>query len=249
MLPICIRRAADALLSQQRATFPYTLATTISHDLSNMDPRSPGEPPRLSGSVVADRGRTVPYEHVMRRASVAAVLAAMLLASGCGGGNGDESDNNPTSNAPSPIVATAVERALQNDTPVAQQIVAVDNAFGLALFNVLNQGATSNVAISPTSIALTLQMLFNGAEGSREQGMSHALQLQGALTSLGTRVAFIPYVADFADLASGVGVHISAVEHEAVVQVDESGTVAAGAQAAPATSSAFERRTTRELRL
>lgn len=179
MLPICIQRAADALLSQQRATFPYTLATTIPHDLSNMDPRSPGEPPRLSGSVVADRGRTVPYEHVMRRASVAAVLASMLLASGCGGSNGDESDNNPTSNAPSRIVATAVERALQNDTPVAQQIVAVDNAFGLALFNVLNQGATSNVAISPTSIALALQMVFNGAEGSTEQGMSHALQLQG----------------------------------------------------------------------
>jgi serine protease inhibitor len=121
----------------------------------------------------------VPYEHVMRRASVAAVLAAMLLASGCGGSNGDESDNNPTSNVPSPIVATAVERALQNDTPVAPQIVAVDNTFGLALFNVLNQGATSNVAISPTSIAFALQMVFNGAEGSTEQGMSQALQLQG----------------------------------------------------------------------
>jgi serine protease inhibitor len=115
----------------------------------------------------------------MRRASVAAVLAAMLLASGCGGSNGDESDNNPTSNVPSPIVATAVERALQNETPVAPQIVAVDNTFGLALFNVLNQGATSNVAISPTSIAFALQMVFNGAEGSTEQGMSQALQLQG----------------------------------------------------------------------
>lgn len=115
----------------------------------------------------------------MRRASVAAVLAAMLLASGCRDSNSDGSDNNPAVNAPSPVVATAVERALQNDTPVAQQIVAADNTFGLALFNVLNQGATSNVAISPTSIALALQMVFNGAEGSTEQGMSQALQLQG----------------------------------------------------------------------
>lgn len=121
----------------------------------------------------------MPYEHVMRRASVAAVLAAMLLASGCRDSNSDGSDNNPAVNAPSPVVATAVERALQNDTPVAQQIVAADNTFGLALFNVLNQGATSNVAISPTSIALALQMVFNGAEGSTEQGMSQALQLQG----------------------------------------------------------------------
>ena len=121
----------------------------------------------------------MPYEHVMRRASVAAVLAAMLLASGCGGGNSDDSDNNPTDNGPSPVVATAVERALQNDTPVGQQIVAADNAFGLALFNVLNQGATANVAISPTSIALALQMVFNGAAGSTEQAMSQTLQLQG----------------------------------------------------------------------
>lgn len=94
----------------------------------------------------------MPYEHVMRRASVAAVLAAMLLAGGCGGSNSDGSDNNAAVNAPSPVVATAVERALQNDIPVAQQIVAVDNTFGLALFKVLNQGATSNVGtlIDPT---------------------------------------------------------------------------------------------------
>lgn len=56
----------------------------------------------------------MPYEHVVRRASVAAALAAMLLASGCGGSNSDDSDNNPTGNAPSPVVATAVERALQS---------------------------------------------------------------------------------------------------------------------------------------
>jgi serine protease inhibitor len=103
----------------------------------------------------------------MRRASVAAVLAAMLLASGCGGGNSGDSDSNPTDNAPSPIVATAVERALQNGTPVAQQIVAADNAFGLALFNVLNRGATSNVAISPTSgVLLFIGTLIDPTESS-----------------------------------------------------------------------------------
>lgn len=119
------------------------------------------------------------YKHATHRALVAAVLSGMLLASGCNGGGSDNSPASATDPAPSPTVGTAVEEALRNDTPVAQQIVAADNAFGLALFNALNQGATSNVAISPTSIALALQMIFNGAEGSTQQGLSQALQLHG----------------------------------------------------------------------
>jgi serine protease inhibitor len=121
----------------------------------------------------------VSYEHVMRRASVTAVLAGMFLAGGCSGGNSDSSSESVAGATPSPTVATAVEQAQQNDTPVAQQIVAADNTFGLALFDALNQGAASNIAISPTSIALALQMVYNGAEGSTQQGMSQALQLQG----------------------------------------------------------------------
>lgn len=119
------------------------------------------------------------YEYVMRRISVVAVLAGMLLASGCNSDNSNNSNNGVAGTTPSPTVGTAVQEAQQSDTPVAQQIVAADNAFGLTLFNALNRGATSNVAISPTSIALALQMVYNGAEGSTQQGMSQALQLQG----------------------------------------------------------------------
>jgi serpin B len=111
--------------------------------------------------------------------SLAAVLAGILLASGCNGGSSDNSNNGAAGPPPSPTVATAVEEAQQNDTPVAQQIVAADNTFGLALFDALTQGATGNVAISPTSVALALQMVYNGAEGSTQQAMSQALQLQG----------------------------------------------------------------------
>ena len=118
-------------------------------------------------------------KHVMRRASVAAVLAGMLLASGCNGSVSNNSSSDVVSSAPDHAVGTAVEEAQEEGTPVAQQIVAADNAFGLALFNALNQGATSNVAISPASIALALQMVYNGAKGSTQQGMSQALQLQG----------------------------------------------------------------------
>lgn len=58
---------------------------------------------------------------------------------------------------------------------------------------------------------------------------TYASSLINALTSLGMGVAFNRQVADFTGLASRGGVYISDVEHEAVIQVDERGTVAAGA--------------------
>ena len=106
-------------------------------------------------------------DHFIRRSSVAAVLAGVLLASGC------------TGTTRGPVVGTAVMQARKSARPVAPQIVAADNAFGLALFNALNRSATSNIAISPISIALALQMVYNGAGGSTKQGMSQGLQLQG----------------------------------------------------------------------
>jgi serpin B len=61
---------------------------------------------------------------------------------------------------------------------VDPSIVTADNTLGLDLFKILDQGSTANVAISPTSVALMLQILWNGAGGSTEQAMSQALQLQ-----------------------------------------------------------------------
>jgi serine protease inhibitor len=109
----------------------------------------------------------MPNDHFIRCSSVAAVLAGALISSGC------------TSATPTPVVGTAVAQARESSRPIAPQIVAADNAFGLALFNALNRNATSNLAISPVSIALALQMIYNGARGSTQQGMSQALQLQG----------------------------------------------------------------------
>ena len=109
----------------------------------------------------------MPNDHFIRRSSLAAVLAGVLLASGC------------TGTAPTPVIGTAVAQARKSARPVAAQIVTADNQFGLALFSALNHSAISNVAISPISIALALQMVYNGAGGSTQQGMSQALQLQG----------------------------------------------------------------------
>lgn len=57
---------------------------------------------------------------------------------------------------------------------------------------------------------------------------NYSSSLVSALASLGMGVAFDHDSADFANLSSLQGVYISDVEHETAVQVDESGTVAAG---------------------
>jgi serine protease inhibitor len=88
----------------------------------------------------------------------------------------------PPAAAPTPTSASlppAVAQAQSAQTAVDPSIVTADNTLGLDLFKILDQGSTANVAISPTSIALMLQILFNGAAGSTQQAMSQALQLQG----------------------------------------------------------------------
>lgn len=58
---------------------------------------------------------------------------------------------------------------------------------------------------------------------------NYSSSLVSALTSLGMGVAFDQNSADFTNLSSVQGFDLSDVEHETVVQVDESGTAAAGA--------------------
>ncbi|HMK86808.1 MAG TPA: serpin family protein [Steroidobacteraceae bacterium] len=77
----------------------------------------------------------------------------------------------------------AVAAAEKAGTPVDPAIVAADNAFGLSLLDRLLQGdAGTNVAISPLSVALALQVLYNGASGPTQQAMAQTLDL-GSLTA------------------------------------------------------------------
>jgi serpin B len=56
--------------------------------------------------------------------------------------------------------------------------VAADNAFGLSLFDTLLEGSgDGNIAISPLSVSLALQVLYNGAAGSTQQAMAQTLKL------------------------------------------------------------------------
>jgi serpin B len=117
-----------------------------------------------------------------RTGAIAALLAAVSLAGGCGGGGGGTEVSTPASTPPTPTSAElppAVAQAQSSQTAVSPSLAAADNTLGLDLFKILDQGSTANVAISPTSIALVLQILYNGAAGSTQQAMSQALQLEG----------------------------------------------------------------------
>jgi serine protease inhibitor len=112
---------------------------------------------------------------------IAIVSVAALALAGCGGSDfaGNSSDSGSTSFSSGNPLPSAVAQAQQSATPVDPQIVASDDAFGLSLLNTLTAGTASNIAISPLSVAMTLQILYNGAAGSTQQGMAQALQLAG----------------------------------------------------------------------
>jgi serine protease inhibitor len=133
-----------------------------------------------------------PHHHYWnaRALSLSVIVAAVSLLGGCGG-DGEAASQSSTSGSsstpaaptspsvPSSSLPPAIAQAQENKTAVNPSLVTADNTFGLNLFKILNQGSTANVAISPTSIALALQIVFNGAAGATQQAMSQTLQLQG----------------------------------------------------------------------
>jgi serine protease inhibitor len=123
-----------------------------------------------------------PFRHV---GSVFGFALAGALA-GCGGSSMDGSGSSmpppaPPS-SPSSSAPPAVMQAQQANTPVDPAIVTADNTFGLNLFQNLNSGATGNVAIAPISVAMALQIVYNGAGGATQQGMAQTLAL-GSLST------------------------------------------------------------------
>ena len=123
---------------------------------------------------------------------VASALSIAAALSGCGSGDSAESSAPPASSVPpddtpppggSGVSTPAmVLQAKQDNTPVDPAIVTADNTFGLNLLNTLVPlNAGNNTAISPVSVAMTLQIAYNGAVGPTQTTMAQTLQL-GAMS-------------------------------------------------------------------
>ena len=64
--------------------------------------------------------------------------------------------------------------------PATQGLSHAHNAFGFKVLKTLEQGeGNKNVFISPSSIAIALSMVYNGARGQTKTAMEKALELQG----------------------------------------------------------------------
>jgi serine protease inhibitor len=118
--------------------------------------------------------------------AIGTLLTAAVGLAGCGGGSTDV--QGPPGGTPNAVSSgtsatpSAVALAQKARTPVDPAIVAADNGFGLRLLDaLLPESDGGNIAISPLSVALALQVLYNGAAGSTRQAMASTFEL-GTLT-------------------------------------------------------------------
>jgi len=103
----------------------------------------------------------------------AAIVASLLL---LGGSQvlAEREQTRSQSNVPLP------QRIAQPSKPVNPKLVAANTRFGFKLFSeLLPQAKGKNVFVSPSSVAIALGMLYNGAAGKTQQGIAKALELQG----------------------------------------------------------------------
>ena len=67
----------------------------------------------------------------------------------------------------------------QQEARVDSRLVAANTNFGFKLFSKLfHANSQQNIFISPTSVAIALNMLYNGASGETQQAMAKVLELQ-----------------------------------------------------------------------
>ncbi len=70
--------------------------------------------------------------------------------------------------------------AMQKTHKVDPKLVAANTRFGFKLFSaLLKQDGNKNVFVSPSSVAIALSMVYNGASGETQQQMAKTLELQG----------------------------------------------------------------------
>ncbi|MFM7427403.1 MAG: serpin family protein [Elainella sp.] len=87
----------------------------------------------------------------------------------------NDSDNNSAMvNAATPFASNP-----QSVSSVDPRLTAANSRFGFKLFGqLLNADQNQNILVSPTSVALALSMLYNGAAGQTQQAMAAGLEIQ-----------------------------------------------------------------------
>lgn len=68
----------------------------------------------------------------------------------------------------------------QNSNSMNEKLVQANTNFGFKLFSqIFAKESNKNIFVSPSSVAIALQMTYNGAAGDTQQAMAQTLQLQG----------------------------------------------------------------------
>lgn len=115
-----------------------------------------------------------------------AVVLGCLAIVGCGYGGFRFSRQavaqvSPTDPPAHPAIPIEVTQDPSTPTPMSNvdpRLLAANTRFGFKLFSKLVQeNDNQNLMISPTSVAIALSMLYNGAAGDTQQAMANALEL------------------------------------------------------------------------
>lgn len=118
-----------------------------------------------------------------RQVSWVTMLLSCLVLLGCGYGGVKFSRQSMAQTPPSERTASPIDLTQNSSTPTPMpdpdsRLVAANTRFGFKLFSQLvQQNDAQNILISPTSVAIALSMLYNGAAGDTQQAMANALEL------------------------------------------------------------------------
>ncbi len=110
-----------------------------------------------------------------RRYVLAAASVMLMGVIGCSQLN----NSNNSALAESPLPRTELPIS-DKPSSIDTKLVAANTKFGFNLFSqLLVKYNKKNIFVSPSSIAFTLAMIYNGASGSTQEAMAKALELQG----------------------------------------------------------------------
>src|SRR5580658_4289882 len=110
-------------------------------------------------------------------AAIGALTGFTLAGLGCGGGGSSSTTKAAV------VLPPAVAAALRGATPPPPVIVNDNNNLGFQLLTQMRTTDTGkNVFISPVSVALCMEILYNGAAGTTQTAMAQALSL-GSLSA------------------------------------------------------------------